>query len=504
MPRYKSYDYSQLQMVPVSLEDQLMPGSLEYAIHYLVEERLDLTIFDKRFCNDQTGSTAYNPKVLLKVVLLAYSRGLLSSRRIEQACRENIVFMALSCGQAPDHSTVATFVSSMHAEVSSLFAQVLLVCEQEGLLGGTHFSLDGLKLPSNASKDCSGTFAELRHKQQKLEAKVRDAIEQHRQADRCEDSESDGQRRQRRIERLRRQAERIGSFLQQNPPRTGVRGQEIKSNVTDNESAYLKSSHGILQGYNAQALVDAQHQVVTAAEATGVVQDFQQVVTVLPAAQQTADAAGLGADYYRGKILTADSNYYSERNLLAAEAAQVDAYIPDTHFRKRDVRFRTRRRHLPRQRRERLRLEDFQYDAQHDRYICPAGKTLTLKASRHWSGRHWARRYKSTREKCAGCPYARRCLQRNALARNLMVRVPGSGDDGTASGRMLAKIDTERGRQLYQRRLAIVEPVFANLRAHKLINRFTLRGRRKVDIQWKLYCLVHNIGKLAHFSPAFT
>ena len=502
MPRYKPYDYSQMQMVPVSLEEQLMPGTLEHAIHYLVEQRLDTSIFDQHFANDQTGRLAYDPKVLLKVVLLAYARGLLSSRRIERACRENIVFMALSCGQAPDHSTLAAFVSSMQAEVPMLFAQVLLVCEQEGLLGGTHFSLDGLKLPSNASKDCSGTFAELRHKQQKLEAKVREAIEQHRQADRSEESESDGQRRQRRLERLQRQAERIGSFLQQNPPRTGVRGQEIKSNVTDNESAYLKSSHGIVQGYNAQALVDEQHQVISAAEATGVVQDFQQVVTLLPAAQQMAEAAGLGADYYRGKILTADSNYYSERNLLAAEAAQLDAYIPDTHFRKRDVRFQTQRRHLPRQRRERFRREDFRYDAQRDHYVCPAGKTLTLKASRHRTGQHWARRYKSTREKCAGCPYTKRCLQRNAYARNLMIRIPSGGPE-TASQRMIAKIDTERGRRLYQRRLAIVEPVFANLRAHKLMNRFTLRGRRKVDIQWKLYCLVHNIGKLMNFSTAF-
>jgi hypothetical protein len=342
----------------------------------------------------------------------------------------------------------------------------------------------------------------LRHKQQKLEAKVREAIEQHRQADRAEDCEGGGQRRERRIERLRRQAERIEKFLQQHPPRTGVRGQEIKSNVTDNESAYLKSSHGIVQGYNAQALVDARHQVITAAEATGLVQDFQQVLTVLPAAQQTAAAAGLGEHYYRGKILTADSNYYSERNLLAAEAAQVDAYIPDTHFRKRDARFRTRRRHLPRQRRERFRAEDFRYDAEHDCYICPAGKTLTLKASHHRTGQHWARRYKASRQKCVGCPYVRRCLQRNAVARNLMIRIQGGGPE-TASRRMLAKIDTERGRRLYQRRLAIVEPVFANLRAHKLMNRFTLRGRTKVDVQWKLYCLVHNIGKLMSFSTAF-
>jgi transposase len=129
MPRFKPYDYAQLQMVPVSLDEQLLPGTLEFAIHYLIEQRLDTSIFDARYANDQTGCCAYDPKVLLKVILLGYARGLLSSRRLERACRENIVFMALTCGQSPDHSTLAGFVSSLHAEVPALFAQVLLVCD---------------------------------------------------------------------------------------------------------------------------------------------------------------------------------------------------------------------------------------------------------------------------------------------------------------------------------------------------------------------------------------
>jgi hypothetical protein len=374
------------------------------------------------------------------------------------------------------------------------------------LLGGTHFSLDGVKLPANVSKESSGTFAELRHKQQKLEAKVREALAEHRQTDRAETgtAPAEATRHARRIARLQRQAARIEQFLATHAPRQGVRGQEIKSNVTDNESAYLKSSHGIVQGYNAQALVDAQHQVVTAAEATGVAQDFQQLTTVLPAAQQTAAAAGLGPDYYRGKILSADSNYHSERNLLAAEAAQLDAYIPDTHFRRRDVRFATQRRHRPAHRRQRLRVEDFHYDGARDHYICPQGRHLTLKAARHRSGTGWARRYKSSAQKCADCPLAQRCLARNARARNLLIPIAGppQARAATASRRMVTKIDTERGRRLYQRRLAIVEPVFANLRAHKRLTQFTLRGRAKVDIQWKLYCVVHNIGKLMRYATA--
>jgi transposase len=162
MARYKPYDYDQLMMVPVSLEDQLMPGTLEYAIHHVVEERLDLSIFDERYSNDETGRKAIAPEVLIKIVLFGYSRGMITSRSLERACRENITFMSLTCGQKPDHSTIAAFVSSMAKEIEPLFTKVLMICEEEGLLGGTHFSLDGLKLCSNAAKEWSGTFADLK------------------------------------------------------------------------------------------------------------------------------------------------------------------------------------------------------------------------------------------------------------------------------------------------------------------------------------------------------
>ena len=111
MARYKPYDYKQM-MIPVSLEDQLVPGTLEYVIHHLIEERIDTSYFDERFCNDETGRTAYDPKVLLKIVLFGDSRGMMSSRRLERACVENVVFMALACGQKPDHSTIAAITVS--------------------------------------------------------------------------------------------------------------------------------------------------------------------------------------------------------------------------------------------------------------------------------------------------------------------------------------------------------------------------------------------------------
>ena len=164
MPRFKRYDYSQSVLLPVNLEDQLMPGTLEFAIHTLVEERMEMRVFEQKYKNEETGRRAYDPKILLKVVLLGYSRGLNSSRRIEQACRENVIFIAISCGQQPDHSTISAFVSSMKDEILPLFRDILLVCDEQGLLGGTIFAVDGCKLPGNASKHWSGTVEDFRRK----------------------------------------------------------------------------------------------------------------------------------------------------------------------------------------------------------------------------------------------------------------------------------------------------------------------------------------------------
>ena len=184
MAKYKPYNYSQRVMIPVSLEDQLIPGTLEFAIHTLVEDRMNTLVFEDRYNNDETGRWAYDPKILLKVILFGYSRGLISSRTMERACRENITFMALTCRQCPDHSTIAAFVSSMKDEILVLFRDVLLVCEESHLLGGTLFALDGSKVSSNASKEWSGKISDLRRKREKIEKQVKELLRRQVEADR--------------------------------------------------------------------------------------------------------------------------------------------------------------------------------------------------------------------------------------------------------------------------------------------------------------------------------
>ncbi|MBW2194971.1 MAG: IS1182 family transposase [Deltaproteobacteria bacterium] len=502
MARYKNYDYSQKVLLPVSLENQLTPGTLEFAIHTLVETRLDLSVFDEKYCNDETGRLAYDPKVLLKVVLLAYSRGLISSRKIERACQENVTFIALSCCQYPDHSTIAAFVSSMKDEILSLFRDVLLVCEEMGLLGGTFFALDGCKLPSNASKESSGTISELKKRRDKIEGHVRDLLCQQMEADRKGDERkqashsSNEQRRKRQIERLQKQADRIDKWLQNNDAKIGKAGKEIKSNVTDNESAKMKISYGSIQGYNSQAFVDAKHQVIVHGEAFGSGQDFGHLEPMLDGAKENLRSIGHKQDYFSGKILTADASYHCASNIKRCDQEGLDAYIPDYNFRKRDSRFRKRHKA---KRRSKFVLEDFRYDASADQYTCPQGKKLTVRVKRMVVDGIIYRQYVASEKDCNVCTLKSKCVNVTGPKRRYL-SVPIAAKHTNLSKKMAEKIDSKKGRKIYPQRLGIVEPVFANIRTQKRLDRFTFRGKIKVNIQWLLYCIIHNMEKIANYG----
>ena len=501
MPRFKPYDYRQSLMVPLTLEEQLPAGSLEYALHHLIEERIDESWFEDLYANEEFGRPAYSPKLLLKVILLGYARGLLGSRRLERACKENITFMAISCGLRPDHSTLAAFVDKLQGRIDVIFSEVLLVCHEEGLLSGTHLSLDGLKLPANASREWSGTFQDLRLKAAKLQRKLSEKVAEHRRQDRLDkkraaagdDRSREKAARQASLQRLRQKAERLGAFLKEAEPKEGARGQEVQSNVTDNESAKMQTSHGVVQGYNAQALVDEKHQVIVHGLPSGSGQDHRQVAPMLAGAKEMLELSGLSEELPLEKArLTADCNYHSEENLKACEEHGVDAYIPDNHFRQRDPRFATQERHKSREKKGRFGVDHFAYDARRDCYVCPQGKELTCQSANHATGDgHRYRRYRAKARDCAACPLRSQCIAGGGARKSLAI--PLGGEPATRTARMRQKIDTAPARAIYGRRLAIVEPVFANLRCNKRLDRFTYRGMAKVSVQWLLYCLVHNI-----------
>ncbi|RPJ33297.1 MAG: IS1182 family transposase, partial [Deltaproteobacteria bacterium] len=384
--------------------------------------------------------------------------GLISSRKMEQACRENVTFMALTCGQRPDHSTIAAFVSSMQEEIKVLFRDVLLVCEESGLLGGTVFALDGCKLPSNASKEWSGKISDLVRKKEKMEKRVTELLKRQVEADK-KDEEGEkkvfgGVNRTKQIERLKRKAERIREFLKRDGEKIGRTGKEIKSNVTDNESANMMTSHGVVQGYNGQAVVDGKFQVIVHGEAFGEGQDHYHVGPMVEGAKENLKSLGHAEECLEGKVLVADSNYSSPANLEVCEQEKLDAYIPDKNFRTRDPRFAMQERWKSR-RTKRFGLEDFRYQQGVDEYLCPRGKVLRLRARKAMNDGVLYRRYVAEREGCEGCESKGRCIRGKAVRRRVLC-VPVGVVPGNRLKEMAKKVDTERGREIYHQRIGIV------------------------------------------------
>jgi transposase len=500
MPRYKPVNLQQDAFVPISFAKQILPGTFEFALHHLLEQ-IDLSAFDAAYANDKAGARAYHPKVLLKIVLFAYSKGVLGSRRIEALCREHIVCMALSGESMPDHATIAAFISRSPAAIRRVFQEVLLVCDQAGLIGRKMFAIDGVKLPSNASKEGSGTFEELKARADKFERAVERMLAAHADADTRPASPDLLAQQRQQIETLQRHTTRIRNYLAGHQPKRGPKGTERKSNITDPDSAKLATSKGVIQGYTGVAIADADHQVIVEAQAHGVPQEQELLAPILDDLRDNFQDLDLADNILAEAKLTADAGYHSEANLAYLAEQGCDAYIADNQFRKRDPRFAQadkykRAKAMP----KRFRPQDFDYDPHTLRCTCPAGKALYRNGANVTIQGRSGIKFTAPKSACKDCALRARCLkdaQQKTPRQVVFFHDPDPGHP-SHTARMKVKIDSAHGRGLYAYRLGTVEPVFGNIRHTKGMDSFTLRGRAKVNGQFQLYCLVHNIEKLAH------
>lgn len=511
MAKYKPYSYAQGQFIPVFFNKQIQKGTFEYTLNYLVDHELDLGIFDERFRNDETGAPAYDPRILLKVILFAYSRGITSSRAIARCCEENVVFMALSANSHPHFTTIADFISSMDKEVVKLFLQILLICDQQNLIGKEMFAIDGCKLPSNASKEWSGTREDLQRKAEKLEKALERMIVRHKCVDASKVEPEVLEKEEKYKEKLKDSAAKIREWLKNNDDRKGSGGKAVKSNITDNESAKMATSKGVIQGYVGVASVDKKHQVIVGAEAYG---QGHETDLLVPAIETIKDnLAGIGApDVLETAQVVADSGYHTEKNMEYLFTENIDGYVADKHFRKRDPRFITRDRYkdLPdyygstRNGSKRLfRPSDFIFANDLSHAICPAGKKLYRSGCNAKVKNYLAYKFKGAKRDCLACKLRRECLR---YPEKTAIRQLAYFTDRRRSGeerfteRMKRKIDTAIGRVIYGMRLAVGEPPFAHIRSSLGLDRFSLRGKKKVSTQWNLFCIVHNLKKLHVFG----
>jgi transposase len=511
MARFKDYSYEQTIMIPISLKDQILPGTFEHTLHTVINQ-LDLSMFQQRYANDLVGAPAYDPAILLKIILYAYSKGINSSRNIAVLATQNVVCMALAAEQRPHFTTIADFISSRDQECTELFTKVLAICYAENLIGAQMFAIDGCKISSNCSKEWSGTKAELVRKVAKIKKSMEFLVNKHQQND--GDNEDDTtvvERERQSIERLKAKVTKITSWLEESPDKLGSSGKPIKSNITDNESAKMATSHGVIQGYNGIAAVDEKHQTIIWAGAFGDSNEASHLPEVLEGIETTCEQANLGAGILQKVKLTADTGYHSEASIKAVFDRGIDAYIPDRLFRKRDIRFTNVLKYKkrtadwqPSRGQKYFQPKDFVFDEVTGKLVCPAGKALWLKTPNFQSsgGRYTGVSYMGHIHDCESCDLRLKCLRKETTkARQVTIfSTDATSRQVNYSALMQKRIDTLQGRSEYSKRMGIVEPVFGHIRGTKNLDRFTLRGRKKVNTQWLLYCIVHNMGKIQKYG----
>lgn len=426
---FRRYDPHQNLILPPNLDEWLPEGHLARFIGELVDDQVDLTPFTHGYDNAEGGRLAFHPALLLKLWLYGYCVGVPSSRKVARATFDDLAFRWLATDQHPTYSTLARFRERNLTNFHTLFLQVLKLCQEADLIGGTRMALDGTKVKASASKHKAMSHGKMLEKEKQLDEELKKSIEEYFRKVAETDAEEDRKfgkgnnpylgdptirSKKDRLERIRKAKEALEERERQKAKAAGKEAVSIdpktQYNFTDPDSRIMPDGANrgsFVQAYNAQAMVDEKAQIIVAAEVTQEPNDKQQMV---PMVNATIRNTGMIP-----RELDADAGYFGEPAIHEVEDRSVDVYCPPDNGRTTE------------------------------RAPCPRG------------------------------------------------RPP---DDETFVERMRRKVRSEEGRAHYGHRKYVVEPVFGQIKQGRGLRQFLLRGYGKVQAEWKLWSLTHNLRKL--------
>lgn len=438
-------DRHQSYLLPPSLADWLPEDHLAWFVLDAVDQ-IDLKPFYQKYRTDGVGNSAFNPSMMVALLIYTYCTGERSSRRIEKFGQTDVAYKVITANQPPDHSTISRFRKDNESHLKTLFLEILRLCAEAGLVKLGKVSLDGTKIKAHASLAANRT---LKHLEQEIDRMLAEAAAKDAEEDKAfgpdkrgEEMPEDLRDRNRRINRLQACKERLErekaqacqvqrdkiERRQANEEATGKKSrgrkpkspadagnQDAKANVTDPDSRIMKTRKGYVQGLNAQAVV-TEEQVIVAEDVTQQENDQQQLHPMLEQTESNRQAMGIQEET---GIAWADAGYCSNDNFAKTPAGDVELLVAT----RKDYK---QRQAIPEQ---------------------PSPKEPIL--------------------------------------------------DGLSPTELMAqKLLTERGRELYKLRGQTVEPVFGQIKAVRGFDRFIRRGFEACRGEWSLICATHNLLKL--------
>jgi transposase len=436
-------DRDQELLLPPSLREWLSEDHLAWFVLDAVDE-IDLSAFYSAYREDGWGRAAFDPQLMVALLLYAYAVGERSSRAIERRCREDVAFRVITANQIPDHATIARFRARHEQALAATFTQVLALCARAGLVSVGVVALDGSLLAGNASSGATRSYASICEEVERMlaEAARADAAEDERLGDMRGDELPaelvDARSRRERLRRCKEQLEqaqaeeeatyqanlawraaweaehgrRLGGRKPTPPDPAALAKRKI--NTTDPDTRLMKRAGGrSVQGYNAQ-VVASPEQVILAAQVTQSHNDGDQLEPMVAKATEKLREAGVEQPI--GTVL-ADGGYWNSPAISEVRRQRIDMLVPT-----QDRRRSTPRKLSPRQ--------------------------------------------------------------------------------GAEAERIEAVLSTAEGQALYRRRQQIVEPVFAHTKVIRRSDRFLRRGLAACQAEWQLIAATHNLLKLWRASLA--
>ena len=277
----------------------------------------------------------------------------------------------------------------------------------------------------------------------------------------------------------------------------------------------MTTSKGTIQGYNGVAAVDKKHQVVIEAQAFGSGQEQHTLELVLSEVADRYNRLRINENIYAdGTIITADTGFANEANMKYLKEKGINAYIPDNQFRSRDPKFKNQKtkygkRHQNDKNKpaKHFTAEAFKFDPETKTCICPAGESMWLKTDKVNELGHHKLHFEGRVSKCRQCKMKMNCMRNpespdapKGHGRQVSFIIDKAKTKANYTDWMKERVDSPEGKLIYSHRMSVVEPVFGNIGTNKGLNRFSLRGNRKVQGQWRLYCMVHNIEKIKNYA----
>jgi len=486
MPKFKEYSQNQTMLLPPNINDWIPKDHRCFVINEIVN-KLDISCVEDTY-SDQ-GASAYDPRMLIKIIFYSYAKGIRSSRKIEDLTHENIVFRYLSANQFPDHGTINLFRKDHLKDLENLFAQVVIFCDGLGIINPSDISIDGSIFKASASKKSTYDQETII----KLKKKIGEILREAEKIDKEEDQKYGQKRGYSEIpEKLKDPATRTKEIdrLQEKMRKLEEADQAIKEkqanaktktekeltrnkthNTTDPDANLMKMKKGktYQPAYNGQ--IATSNQIVLAYDVTDDGVDTKLLHPMIKKTEENTEQ--------KVEKTKADASYFSKDNLEKIEAKEIDAYIPDQT--KALEERQERNNEIPK-----YDKRNFKYDQEKDEFICPENKRLLLKGMNREAKRYLC-------SDCQNCPAKSQCTK----SKNRSLSVDAQFEKYKTE--MREKLNSKEGKSKYLERMSDVEPVFGNIIYNQKAGNFLCRGKPMVKREFGLSCLAHNLVKISNW-----